>query len=293
MLYNKNLEVMKTLINQELNNNNKLLKPDMTQKSSRELYVVYLQSKFRQLFEHDKNSAYPIIKYVKSDFIQRFSSRLINNPSKKILIGISGASASGKSTICNSIHEISNKLNLPISIISTDNYFKDISNLIQKYGNFDNLRDNGYDIDSPEGFQLDVLKKDLEDISMGNDILSPKYLPNGTGISVSKSIPVQSKKIIVVEGIAALYIKDLFDINIFIETSEDKRKERFLSRAVSERNQDLENALKHWEYIIEACKKYINPSISATDLILDGNSDLEYFAQILKYIHTITNNFKD
>ena len=27
------------------------------------------------------------------------------------------------------------------------------------------------------------------------------------------------------------------------------------------------------------------------DLILDGDTDLEYFAQILEYIHTITNNF--
>ncbi|MBR1907614.1 AAA family ATPase [bacterium] len=284
---------MKILIDKEINNNNKFLKLDMSQKSSRELYVVYLQAKFRQLLEHDKLSSSPVIKKVKSDFIQRFSQRLINNPNKKILIGISGASASGKSTICNTIHLVSDKLNLPISIVSTDNYFKDISELIKKYGNFDNLRDNGYDIDSPEGFQLEVLKKDLEDISMGNDILSPKYLPNGTGVSVPKAIPVQSKKIIVVEGTAALYIKDLFDINIFIETDEDKRKERFLSRAVTERNQDLENALKHWAYIIEAGKKYINPSISATDLILDGNSDLEYFTQILEYIHTITNNFRD
>ncbi len=283
---------MKVLIDQELNSNNKLLKPDMTLKSSRELYVVYLQAKFRQLFEHDVNSISPIIKSVRAGFVQSFSERLINNPNRKILIGISGASASGKSTICKTIHDVSDKLDLPISIISTDNYFKDISGLIKKFGNFDNLRDNGYDIDSPEGFQLDILKNDLEDISMGNNILTPKYLPNGTGVSIPKAIPVQSRKIIIVEGTAALYIKDLFDINIFIETNEEKRKERFLSRAVSERNQDLENALKHWEYIINAGKKYITPSINSTDIILDGDSDLEYFAQILEYLHTITNNFK-
>lgn len=283
---------MKVLIDQELNSDNKLLKPDMTLKSSRELYVVYLQAKFRQLFEHDVNSVSPIIKSVRAGFVQSFSERLINNPNRKILIGISGASASGKSTICKTIHDVSDKLDLPISIISTDNYFKDISGLIKKFGNFDNLRDNGYDIDSPEGFQLDILKNDLEDISMGNNILTPKYLPNGTGVSIPKAIPVQSRKIIIVEGTAALYIKDLFDINIFIETNEEKRKERFLSRAVSERNQDLENALKHWVYIINAGKKYITPSINSTDIILDGDSDLEYFAQILEYLHTITNNFK-
>ena len=284
---------MKALIDKELNNDDKLLKLDMSKKSSRELYVFYLQSKFAKLFEYDKESSSSIIKSVKSDFVQRFSNRLINNPNKRILIGISGASASGKSTICKTIREISDKLQLPISVISTDNYFKDISELIKKFGNFDNLRDNGYDIDSPEGFQLDVLKQDLENISIGNDIMSPKYLPNGTGISIPNSLPVKSNKIIIVEGTAALYVKDLFDINIFIETNEERRKERFLSRAVSERNQDLANALKHWEYIINAGRKYITPLISTTDIVLDGDSDLEYFAQIIEYIHTITNNFKN
>ena len=184
-------------------------------------------------------------------------------------------------------------MNLPLSIVSTDNYFKDISDLIQKYGSFDNLRDNGYDIDSPDGFQLDVLLKDLQDISIGNDIMSPKYLPNGTGVSVPSALPVKSKKIIIVEGTAALFVKDVFDIKIFIRTNEEKRKERFLSRATSERNQDIENALKHWDYILGASEKYINPEIQHADIILDGDTDLEYFAQILEYIHTITNNFDD
>ena len=284
---------MKILINKELNTNTKFLKPDLTKKSGRELFVVYLQAKFRQLLDHDRKSNSPIIQDVKPDFVSRFSKRLINDPNKRILIGISGASASGKSTICNTIHSISDKMNLPLSIVSTDNYFKDISDLIQKYGSFDNLRDNGYDIDSPDGFQLDVLLKDLQDISIGNDIMSPKYLPNGTGVSVPSAIPVKSKKIIIVEGTAALFVKDVFDIKIFIRTNEEKRKERFLSRATSERNQDIENALKHWDYILGASEKYSNPEIQHADIILDGDTDLEYFAQILEYIHTITNNFDD
>ena len=43
--------------------------------------------------------------------------------------------------------------------------------------------------------------------------------------------------------------KDLFDIKIYIETDLDVRRKRFLTRACGERNQDMENALKHWEYI--------------------------------------------
>lgn len=285
---------MKFLINKELNSDSKFLKPDMHQRSGRELFAVYLQSKLKQMLEYDKKTGHPMIKEVKPVFISKFSKRLINNPSKKILIGIAGASASGKSTICRTIAEISQTLDLPLSIVSTDNYFKDISDLIKKFGDFDNLRDNGYDIDSPDGFQLEVLWKDLEELAMGNDIHSPKYLPNGTGISVPKSIHVQSRKIIVAEGTATLYnpIKDLFDIKIYIETNDETRKARFIERASAERNQNLENALKHWEYLVGAGEKYINPVRSEADIILDGDVNLEYFSQILTYLYTITNNFE-
>jgi uridine kinase len=54
---------------------------------------------------------------------------------------------------------------MPVTILTTDNYFNDISELIAKFGSFDALRDNGYDVDSPSSFQLDILKEDLEKIS--------------------------------------------------------------------------------------------------------------------------------
>ena len=65
-----------------------------------------------------------------------------------------------------------------------------------------------------------------------------------------------------------------------------------MTRAINERNQSEENALKHWDYIANAGEKYVKPFRGLADLILDGNADLEYFAEILKYIHAITNNFE-
>lgn len=282
------------LISQEVNAKDKIYKPDFNQKTGRELLAFYLQTKFKQILAYDKKADVPVFINIKPDFIARFSKRLINNPNKRFLIGITGESASGKSTICREIENVINIFNLPVSIMTTDNYFNDISDLISKYGGFDNLRDNGYDIDSPHNFQLDVLKSDLEKISNGEDIYSPEYLPNGTGVSVPLSKFVPSKKIVVVEGMATMYegIKDLFDIKIYIETDLEVRRTRFLTRARDERNQDMENALKHWEYILSAGQKYIIPSRKDMDIILNGDSSLEYFKQILEYIHTITNNFE-
>lgn len=285
---------MQLLIEKELNSSDKILKPDFNSKTGRELLAFYLQAKFKQILAYDKKCPSPLFKEVNSGFISRFTKRLINNPSRRLLIGITGESASGKSTICKEIKNIIEQLKLPVSVLSTDNYFNDISDLIKKYGSFDNLTDNGYDIDAPESFQLELLKRDLEDLAQGNTILAPRYIPNGTGVSIPASLKVESDKIVVVEGIATMYndVKDVFDIKIYIETDNDIRRERFIKRAKAERNQNEENAIKQWNYLLHAGEKYVIPCREYADFVIDGNSDLNYFDKILEYIHTITNNFQ-
>ena len=282
------------LIEKEINSTDKILKPDFNQKSGRELLAFYLQSKFKQILSYDNKSNEPIFNEVRYDFIQNFSSRLIQNPNKRIMIGITGESASGKSTICNEIKNVINKLKLPVTILSTDNYFNDISELIKKYGSFDALRDNGYDVDSPESFQMEILQQDLIKISNGEDIYTPEYLLNGTGVSVPKAKYTPSNKIVIVEGMASMYCQNIniYDIKVYVETDLEIRKERFLKRAYTERNQDLENAKKHWEYIIGAGEKYVKPYRDNADIIINGDSNLAYFSQLLEYIYAITNNFE-
>lgn len=287
-------DIMELLIEKELNSDDKILKPDFNSKTGREFLAFYLQTKFKQILAYDKRCEHPVFKEVNPTFINRFTKRLINNPSKRFLIGISGESASGKSTICNEIKNTIEQLSMPVSVLSTDNYFNDISDLIKQYGSFDNLRDNGYDIDAPESFQLDLLKLDLEKLAHGIDIKAPKYVPNGTGVSIPEAIDIRSDKIIVVEGIATMYkdVKDVFDVKIYIETNSDIRRNRIIKRAVSERNQDEANALKHWQYLLAAGEKYVKPCRQDADFVLDGNSNLHYLDQILEYIHAVTNNFQ-
>ncbi len=288
ILVGKNME---SLIQKE---SDKIYKPDLNSKSGRELLAFYLQAQFKQIFLYDKKQKTPIINAIHPSFISRFTKRIISNPSKRMLIGVTGESASGKSTLCREIKNVIEEKNMPVTVLSTDNYFNDISKLIQKYGSFDSLTDNGYDVDAPTSFQLDILRQDLEDLADGIDIKAPMYLPNGTGVSVPKALDVKSQKIIVVEGIATMYekVKDVFDIKIYVETDNELRKSRFISRAIQERNQDEENALKHWQYIINAGEKYVKPFRREADLVLNGNSDLEYKAEILEYIYNITNNYQ-
>ena len=272
--------------------NEKIQKPNCETRSGRSFLAFYLQTKFKQIINYDKKSPKQILLDYRENFLDDFTDRLINRPKDKILIALSGESASGKSTICAQISKCIEQLNLPVTIISADNYFKDISHLIAKYGNFDLLRDAGYDIDSPDNFDLDLLREDILSLQKGFDILCPEYLVNGEGKSKPKSIPVKSQKIIVVEGMCSIYdkVEDIFDIKVYIDIDDTERKKRFLNRA-SLRNQDEINALKHWNYIQKAGKKYVAKNKNKCDIILNGECDLDYFSQMVQYINLITNNF--
>ena len=287
---------MDTLVKQLLETQikEKIQKPNCATRSGRSLLAFYLQTKFKQILNHDKKSEKQLILNYKNDFLENFTNRLINRPNDRILIALSGESASGKSTICKQITNCIKTLNLPISILTADNYFKDISSLIQKYGNFDLLRDNGYDVDSPENFDLDLLREDILKLQKGFDVLTPEYLVNGTGKSKPKSIPVKTNKIIIVEGMCSIYekVQDIFDVKVYIDLDEKERKNRFMNRAIS-RNQDKENALKHWEYIQTAGKKYLVPNKEKCDIVINGECNLEYFSHMVEYINLITNNFSE
>ncbi len=270
----------------------KIQKPNCSTRSGRSLLAFYLQTKFKQIINHDKKSDKQMIIDYRKNFLDDFTNRLIDRPNDRILIALSGQSASGKSTICKKITECIKALNLPISILTADNYFNDISALIQKYGNFDLLRDSGYDIDSPDNFDLDLLKEDILKLQHGEDVLTPEYLVNGTGKSKPKSIPVKSQKVIIVEGMCSIYekVQDVFDIKVYIDLDENERKNRFMNRAI-QRNQDEENALKHWDYIVEAGKKYLIPNKEKCDIIINGECNLDYFSHMVEYVNLITNNF--
>ncbi|MCR5260218.1 MAG: hypothetical protein K6C94_00085 [Candidatus Gastranaerophilales bacterium] len=271
----------------------KIKKPDFSTKEGRGMLAYILQKEFEYILNIDKDAETPFIKRVKEDFVPRFTKRMIENPTKKIMIGICGESASGKTTICKHIKKAIGKFNLPVEIISTDNYFNDISELIKQHGGFDKFLESGYDLDAPSNFMTEQLKEDIKMLADGYDVMTPQYLINGSGVNIPHSLPAKSQKIIAVEGLAAMYdnVYDLFDIKIYIDIDRQEQEERFLARAAS-RNQNRENALKQLKYIREASEKYILPHKHKWDIIVNGSVSIPYFEQIIEYLYGVTNNFE-
>ncbi len=284
---------MNFLLDKEIHNKDKFHKPDFSTKAGREILAIYLHSKFKQIIDYDKNNPTPIFQSISPDFISKFTDRIINNPEKHFLIGISGESASGKTTICNTIKSAIEKFSMPVEILSADNYFKDISQLIKEHGSFDNLLASGYDVDSPNNFDMEQLFKDLDMLSKGIDVKIPQYLVNGTGIVVPNAISKRAEKIIVVEGMATMYgkVADLFDIKLYVDIAPEIQEKWFINRAMTSRNQNEENARKQLDYVRKASKKYILPKKNNSDIIINGASSLDYFTQIIEFIYKITNNY--
>lgn len=240
-----------------------------------------LSSIISRAISNDKNSEKPIIKTIQPQFISDFAQRICEKGNKNIVIGLSGESASGKSTICDTIKEVAEEQNMPVEIISADNYFKDISGLIKQYGSFDGVIESGYDVDSPDNFYMEQLHDDLEQLVNGNDVRIPQYLVNGTGISVPQAIPKKAQKVIIVEGLATLYspVRDILDAEIFVDIDRKVQEKRYIERAKAARNQTEEDAKAQFEYVCLAAEKYIQPKKDSADIIIDGSVDKEHYKE--------------
>lgn len=202
---------------------------------------------------------------------------------KVIMIGIMGETASGKTTLLKAIKDVlMQQLSLPVTFLTTDNYYKDISKIRNGKDFVELVLYDGYDSDSPNGIQMDILTRDLQQLKNGLDIYSPTYALDNTGKSIPNSLFVKSNKLIFIEGVACSYlnIPDFFDIKIYVDIDNQLRKERFFKRA-SERLMFGENVNKYWEYVCKCSEKYIQPLKKESDFIINGNGDTEIMKNIV------------
>ena len=145
---------------------------------------------------------------------------------KIILIG--GGSSSGKTYI--TTRALKNVDSSDITLISFDDYYKDISHLTieeRKKENFDH----------PSAFDWPLLIKHIEMLKEGKSIEKPIYDFNVLTRS-NKTEIIKPKKIIIFEGIMALeneMIRNMSDLKIFIACSPERRFLRRLIRDHSER----------------------------------------------------------
>ena len=187
---------------------------------------------------------------------------------RSIFLGIAGGTGSGKTFIVDNLLSIYNSNN--INVINLDSYYKDLSHM----GHQDRVKQN---FDHPDSIDIDLIISHLKQISDGNDIDIPIYdFSNHVRLETTKTI--SQSNVIIVEGIFALHymqLRKLYTLNVFIETSENIRFQRRLSRDTKERGRTIGSIKDQFEStVLPMHKKFIGPSKQFADLIVDGNSNI-------------------
>lgn len=181
---------------------------------------------------------------------------------KPIVIGITGGTGSGKSTIAREIYESFNEKN--ITIIEQDSYYKDQSNLEPE----ERVKTN---YDHPKAFDNDLLIEHIKSLVAGESIEKPIY-DFSIHNRVKETITVEPNQIIIVEGILIFEnekLRDLMDIKIFVDTDADVRIVRRIVRDINERGRTLESVINQYLTMVRPMHlQFTEPSKRYADLII-------------------------
>lgn len=207
---------------------------------------------------------------------------------KNMVIGITGATGSGKSFLAK---EFINIYGNDAIVFDQDNYFySEDEQPVDKNGkpNFD----------TPFSLDLDKFEQDFLKLINGEKVIQDIYSYNKPRKSPESKKIYLPKKIIIVEGIFALYRERVIancDITIFVESDFEKTKERRIIRDKLERGYDEEDVLYKFDnHIIESYEKYILPLKNKVNCIFKNNeNDFESLSEIISYVTEFMNKKRD
>lgn len=186
-----------------------------------------------------------------------------------LLIGITGGSGCGKTTIVNKIFsEVPEK---SIAILEQDSYYKEQGHL-----SFEERCKNNYD--HPLAFDTELFIRHIKNLKDGKSINKPLYDYEIHNRKVETQI-VEPKDIIIVEGLLIFYdkrVRDLLDIKIFVDTDADLRIIRRLIRDVNERARTVDSVITQYiDTVRPAHEQFIEPTKKYADIIItEGGNNL-------------------
>ncbi|MGL5651909.1 MAG: uridine kinase [Paraclostridium sp.] len=182
---------------------------------------------------------------------------------KTLIIGITGGTGSGKSTVCKSIKESIPEEN--IAIIEQDAYYKDQAHLSFE----DRLKTN---YDHPLAFDNKLLIKHLDMLCNGETIKKPIYDYELHTRDLENTISTEAKDIVIVEGIMILEDEELrnkLDIKIYVDTEDDLRILRRIQRDIKERGRTVDSVIEQYLTTVKpAHDQFIEPYKKYADIII-------------------------
>ncbi len=194
-----------------------------------------------------------------------------------IIIGIAGASGSGKSLLASTIiNELGSD---KIAIITEDSYYKDQSHLP-----FDIRVKTNYD--HPDAFDHELLFEHINKLQSKQPIDVPVYdYTNHTRSTKTRKIG-NDNTIIVLEGIllfAEKKVKDIIDIKIYVNTPLDLCLIRRIERDVLDRGRTIQSVIEQYQETVRPMfYKFIEPSQKHADIVVPKGGKNRVAIDILK-----------
>lgn len=187
-----------------------------------------------------------------------------------IVIGIAGASGSGKTLVANRM--VDRLGSDKATIIQEDAYYKDLSDMPRPAR-------GGMNFDHPDAFDHDLLAGQLRQLLKGESIPQPVY-DYRTHCRLGETKAVDPASVIILEGILILTqpeLRELMDIRVFVDTPLDVCLARRLERDVTERGRTLASVVEQYrETVRPMYLRFVEPAKPHADILIPrgGRNDV-------------------
>jgi len=179
-------------------------------------------------------------------------------------IGISGGSASGKTTVATNIIK---QLDVQwVTLLSMDAFYKVLTEEQHQLAS-----QNEYNFDRPDAFDFELLIDTLKRLKEYREVKVPIY-NFVTHRREDRTIPMYGANVIIFEGIFSFHddrVRNMMDMKIFVDTDSDIRLCRRLQRDTQQRGRNFKDVLaQHKRHVQPAFKVFIAPTMAYADLIV-------------------------
>ncbi|MEE6638358.1 uridine kinase [Limosilactobacillus pontis] len=199
----------------------------------------------------------------------------IKKQRRPIIIGVTGGSGSGKTTVSKAIY---NQLHgQAIQIITQDTYYNDQADMTM-------AERKAVNYDHPLAFDTDLLIEQLADLRNNKAIEMPVY--DYTQYTRStETVHVEPQDVIILEGILILddeRLRDLMDIKVYVDTDDDIRIIRRIKRDMAERGRTLDSVINQYLATVKPMyHQFVEPTKRYADIIVPEGGENRVAIDIL------------
>ena len=184
------------------------------------------------------------------------------------VIGIAGGTGSGKTTFTENLVDMFKD---DVTVIHHDNYYNVLDDL-----SYEERCKVNYD--HPDSFETKLMVEHITKLKNGESIEEPVYDFTVHNRDKTKTIILEPKRILIIDGILVLENKelcDLMDLKIFVDTDADIRLGRRILRDMTERGRSIESVLTQYQTTVKPMHdKFVEPSKKNADIvILEGGKN--------------------